>query len=413
MFMTWPRIRAALPFVLGALLGSVLALNSRAVDLARLDDLSRATRRTAMVRQRAMAHAYYLRSAYLRHRVMHALETTRASAAEQEGIVEAMFFLERALECAPRSRYLWWEYAALNNGLGRVANVITAYEHLNALEPRLDLTIKLGDLYQLRGDAPRAVACYTAALAREPDSSLLHERIADVYIEEGFKARRRDDEELALEQFRQAIARMEILCSTNAKSRWLVKKGLLHELTGDAPRALVVYHTAIGVDANNPDPYLRAAQLQYAAGERAERNGNGSEARRAFNEAAALLKAVVPDMKQQPEMLNFTAYVMALSGTNLDVAERLVEQALARDAANGAYIDTLGWVYFQRGDTQRALAKVQRALELEGEDPVITDHLGDIYLRLGLPDKARAMWQKSLQLDAQNKAVEQKLRQLR
>ena len=90
-----------------------------------------------------------------------------------------------------------------------------------------------------------------------------------------------------------------------------------------------------------------------------------------------------------------------------------VSQALIHDAGNGAYIDTLGWVYFQRGDAQRALQKVERALELEGEDAVITDHLGDIYQRLGLPDKARAMWQKSLQLDAHNKAVEQKLRLLR
>ncbi|GEM_PF-1481477 len=406
----WTTFTRVVPALLGALVCSLVCSSGCAADTAQLDDLSHLARRADVVRQRAMAHAYYLRSAYLRHRVMHALETARASAATQEGIVDAMFFLERALECAPRSRYLWWEYAALNNGLGRVANVITAYEHLNALEPRTDLMIKLGDLYQLRGEAPRAVECYTAAIAREPNSAVLQERIADVYIEEGFKARRRDDDELALEQFRRAIAGMEALCSTNAKSRWLVKKGLLYELTGDEERAIAVYQRAIAADAENPDPYQRAAQLHYARG---ERTGNVDEARQQFKLAAALLKTIVPDKKQQPEMLNFTAYVLALSGTNLDVAERLVSQALIHDAGNGAYIDTLGWVYFQRGDAQRALQKVQRALELEGEDPVITDHLGDIYLRLGLPDKARVMWQKSLQLDAHNKAVEQKLRLLK
>jgi tetratricopeptide (TPR) repeat protein len=413
MHTTWTPFTRVVPALLGALACSLVCSSGCAVDTAQLDDLSHLARRADVVRQRAMAHAYYLRSAYLRHRVMHALETARASAAAQEGIVDAMFFLERALECAPHSRYLWWEYAALNNGLGRVANVITAYEHLNALEPRTDLLIKLGDLYQLRGEAPRAVECYAAAGAREPANAVLQERIADVYIEEGFKARRRDDDELALEQFRRAIACMEALCATNAKSRWLVKQGLLYELDGDEARALAVYQRAIAADAENPDPYLRAAQLYYAHGERAERAGAMDEARRHFNLAAALLKTVVPDKKQQPEMLNFTAYVLALSGTNLDVAERLVSQALIHDAGNGAYIDTLGWVYFQRGDAQRALQKVERALELDGEDPVITDHLGDIYLRLGLPDKARAMWQKSLQLDAHNKAVEQKLRLLK
>jgi tetratricopeptide (TPR) repeat protein len=372
-------------------------------------EMAQMARRSDDLRTRAMANAYYLRSAYMRHRALQGRETRQLTPAAQEGIADAVFFLERALEFAPESRYLWWESAALNSSIGRIAGVIAAYEHLVAIEPRIELVLKLGDLYQLRGDAERAVEQYSRALAATPGSAIILERIADVYIEEGFQAQRRDDLELANAHFRAALARLQTLARTNAKARVLVKQGVLYQLVNEDARALTAFRAALARDPGNQDACMRAAQLLFTQGDQAERAGAADEARNRYAEAAALLANVVPNSRLQPEMLNFAAYVFAVSGTNLQTAEGLVTQALEHDDSNGAYLDTLGWIYYQRGEAEQALTKVQRALELEGDDAVIIDHLGDIYLRLGQPEKARALWRKSLQLDANNKTVARKL----
>jgi Flp pilus assembly protein TadD len=128
--------------------------------------------------------------------------------------------------------------------------------------------------------------------------------------------------------------------------------------------------------------------------------------------AAGIVTTAVTHTSHTPDLLNYTAYVLALAGENLGLAENLVQAALKHDAGNGAYVDTLGWIYFRQGKYDQALAKVERARQLEGDDPVITEHLGDIYEHLGEPCRAREMWEQSLSLDAGNVNVRKKLQRL-
>jgi len=369
-------------------------------------------RRIQRIRDNAMAYAYYLRSAYLRRRVTHDFETSKATGNARINILEAALYLERALEYAPRVPYLWWEYAALNNGLGRVSKVIYAYEQLVALEPGPGLHSKLGVLYELRGEPDLAVNQYERALAYDIEDALLKERIVDVYIEAGFKAEGRGDDELSAAQFRRALEKLNALLSQTDKARLRTKEGLLHELLDDEGAALQAYSAAIKLDPDSPEPFLRASHIHYTLGDRAHRAGRAEEAQEHYGRAAGSALSVVPEKRRKPELLNYTAYVLALSGTNLDLAETLVTKAIEEDRHNGAFVDTLGWIYFRKGETEQALEKVLRARDLEGDDPVIADHLGDIYYSLGQPDKAREMWMQSLRQDARNKTVKNKLERL-
>lgn len=46
---------------------------------------------------------------------------------------------------------------------------------------------------------------------------------------------------------------------------------------------------------------------------------------------------------------------------------------------NPAYLDSLGWAYFKKGDKRAALASLKKALELSNDDPDIISHIELIY----------------------------------
>ena len=105
---------------------------------------------------------------------------------------------------------------------------------------------------------------------------------------------------------------------------------------------------------------------------------------------------------------NYLGYMYVEEEKNLDAAEVMIKKALEIEPNNGAYIDSLGWLYFKKGKLSPALEQLERASALL-EDPVIYDHLGDVYLKKGDVKKALGSWQKSLQLDSKQEQIKKKI----
>lgn len=104
---------------------------------------------------------------------------------------------------------------------------------------------------------------------------------------------------------------------------------------------------------------------------------------------------------------NDVAWALAEAGTHLDLAERHVQSAIdsvttmlagvAVESAGAshvqvanalaAYWDTLGWVYFRRGELDKAEPWLQAAWHVS-EDGEIAEHLGALYERRGNPNRA-------------------------
>lgn len=100
--------------------------------------------------------------------------------------------------------------------------------------------------------------------------------------------------------------------------------------------------------------------------------------------------------------LNYLGYMWADRGTNLEEALALVERAVALEPDNGAYIDSLGWAHFQRGDYAAAQDHLERAAELVGDDAIVLEHLGDLYRALGRLEDAGAAYWRALELNDEN-----------
>jgi tetratricopeptide (TPR) repeat protein len=106
-------------------------------------------------------------------------------------------------------------------------------------------------------------------------------------------------------------------------------------------------------------------------------------------------KALAVNPKNAP-VLNYYGYMLGDLGIRLDEAQSLVQRALAEDPYNGAYLDSLGWVYFKQNKLGDAEATLRKALERDSHDPTMHSHLGDVYAKSGRPELAAAEWEKSL-----------------
>jgi tetratricopeptide (TPR) repeat protein len=97
--------------------------------------------------------------------------------------------------------------------------------------------------------------------------------------------------------------------------------------------------------------------------------------------------------------MNYLGYLLALRGERLDEAIDLVSKALSREPNNGAFLDSLGWAYFRKGDLGEAEKYLGQAATQLPRNSEVQDHLGDVLARRGrLPD-AVAAWQRALDGD--------------
>ncbi|MEN9834664.1 MAG: hypothetical protein RL011_857 [Pseudomonadota bacterium] len=108
------------------------------------------------------------------------------------------------------------------------------------------------------------------------------------------------------------------------------------------------------------------------------------------------LREVIKVDAENSSAFNFLGYLFAEKGENLEEAEKLIQTALKLKPGDGFYLDSLGWVYYQRGDYKKAQATLEEATKIEPNEGVIYEHLGDTKKALGQKDSAKSLYQRAL-----------------
>lgn len=117
--------------------------------------------------------------------------------------------------------------------------------------------------------------------------------------------------------------------------------------------------------------------------------------------------------EELPDAYNALGYLYAEQGINLDEAAALVRRALKSVPQSGAYLDSLGFIYFKQGKLDAAIKNLEQALHYLPDTPEILLHLADAYLGKGLKKKALQTLEHAVLLEPNNIELRQRLERSR
>ena len=123
--------------------------------------------------------------------------------------------------------------------------------------------------------------------------------------------------------------------------------------------------------------------------------GSMFERQKKFDAAEAEFKKVLEVDPDSPNALNYLGYMLADRNVRLEEAAKMIQRAVELDPENGAYLDSLAWVYYRQGKYSEAEPLLIRAIQ-QMPDPTVHDHLGDVYAKMGRTKDAITQWQASV-----------------
>ncbi len=168
-------------------------------------------------------------------------------------------------------------------------------------------------------------------------------------------------------------------------------------------QAVVTFEEALN-EAQSDNDGLLNARFYFDYGAAADQAGLHDKA------ADLLRKSIALDPANAAEAYNYIGFMWAEHNLHLDEAEEMIGRALQLDPNNGAYLDSLGWLYYRKGKYDEALNQLLRAAQsLTRDDPIVFDHIGDVYSKLNRVPQALEFWQKAIALDPENKLLTDKI----
>jgi len=340
----------------------------------------------------------------------------------------AIEILKLVLEDAPDNPEAKFYLGSANEQAGNPAEAARIFAELldqtkggteEVFANRLVFQQHLATAYQDMGEHGKAIALYESLLKNDTDPN---PRLVFLLIN-AYRLNKQLDKALAMgkQQFEKHPGETNI--------------GLVYARTlGDAGKTkegAEILQKMLQADPSNVDIYVNLSQIylqgkKYADAEkilqRAEDRKLDSERlkfqlatiyerQKDFDKAESIFKEVLKDNPKNAVVLNYIGYMLADRGIRLQEAVKYVEEALAIDPNNGAYLDSLGWAFFKLNDLEKAEKYLLQAVELVKNDPVIHDHLGDLYFKAGALEKARDFWSKSLNTGAGEQEDAQKVRE--
>jgi len=126
------------------------------------------------------------------------------------------------------------------------------------------------------------------------------------------------------------------------------------------------------------------------------RRGAMFERMKNYPQAEAEFRKVLDANPDYDAALNYLGYMLADRNVRLEEARDLISKAVSHEPNSGAYLDSLGWVYFRLNELPEAEDKLREALRYMSRDPTVHDHLAEVYFREGKIRDAIAQWQSSL-----------------
>ncbi len=121
------------------------------------------------------------------------------------------------------------------------------------------------------------------------------------------------------------------------------------------------------------------------------------------------VRAMLGVLKLQPEnalAMNYVAYMYVEWGKKLDQAEAMLQKAIELQPTDGRIVDSLGWLYYRRGEYAKALDLLERADALSPDEPTILRHIAQTLIATGRKQDAASLLQHAATLVKQQSPAE-------
>jgi len=294
-----------------------------------------------------------------------------------------------------------------------VKALITKYDVLDAQKKYDDALVVAGRLIQLgpedpegyfrkarllgrQGDSVSAIKYYEKALEKAPTSDKVLEMITKLDMATG-------NEDRAKLRLKRLIRGMPDHPSANG---WLA---LVYLKEKDLSNAEQAFLRQIGINPKNAGTYIQLAQSHMGAGDfdsAAKALDSGLEAlpgdisllvglaslrerQKDYEAAIAVYEKILEQQPDNAVSINNLASLLSDHRTDADSLGKAAELAAKLEKTDRpALLDTAGWVYYRKGDYDKAAEILKGVVEKAPQVPVFQYHLGMTYFKLG--DKAAA-----------------------
>ena len=286
--------------------------------------------------------------------------------------------------------YVFFSEKKYNKAIEHFAQALENVEKTNPGSINPTLYYNYAIARQMAGQIQEAAALLNKAMEKNP-------AYLDAYLQYAF--RQQDDAGI-----RQSIAVLEAVGHTRRDEPSVyVYLGILNSYLKAFKAAIAAFEKAESLVEDSPqkNEVLDAAfYFWYAAA--CEREGKFEKAEKLFTKCLEL-------DPEHAEAYNYLAYMWAEKGVKLDQAFKYINSALKLNPKSGAFLDTLGWIYYRNEQYKEALEQINHAAEIIPDDPTIIDHLGDVLYKLGDEKQALPHWERSFILDPENAKLAEKL----
>jgi len=270
-------------------------------------------------------------------------------------------------------------------------------------------------LLQEKGQIDAAIKYYDTAIEKDPRSKQVLVELTNLGLSSG-----------RIDEVKTRLQRLLESDPVHPSANGLI--GLVYANENELSSAEKAFSRQIEITPDNPEAYARLAQARLAqddlVGAAAALDGglqmladnpqllialaSVRERQQEYETAISLYEKL---LEQQPDNAISTNNLAALlsdhrkDAASLDKAAELA--AKLENTNQPAFLDTAGWVYYRKGDFDKALKILKRVVEEAPQVPVFQYHLGMTYFQKGDKTAARDHLTRATQGDYQYDGIEE------
>ncbi|MFZ9346405.1 MAG: heme biosynthesis protein HemY [Burkholderiaceae bacterium] len=160
---------------------------------------------------------------------------------------------------------------------------------------------------------------------------------------------------------------------------------------------LGIFERVTEADRQRPSVIYTRAMLNEKAGQ--------------YRDMERLLRQLIAQDPGHAHAHNALGYHFADRNEQLEEAYALIERALALAPNDAHIIDSMGWIYFRRGNLEQA-EKYLRLAHRQQPDAEISTHLGEVLWVRGQTGEAQSFFRAAFSVDPRNEVLQSTLKRL-